>query len=122
MQSQPTYSSHQHQQELRGRAIDLDPIKHPRRYAQAKARRRFEKESRWLERETSPEGIARNQQQLAQVRQALAEKREQQLRELAASGMSIISMASALKLSRRRVMLMLADLKIERGPKMQMEA
>ncbi|MVW75360.1 hypothetical protein [Pseudomonas xionganensis] len=122
MQSQPTYSSHQHQQELRGRAIDLDPAKHPRRAAKAMARERFEKEARWLERETSPEGIARNQQQLAQVRQALAEKREQQLRELAASGMSIISMASALKLSRRRVMLMLADLKIERGPKMQMEA
>jgi hypothetical protein len=122
MISTPHFQSHAQQQAMLGCAANLDPAKHPRRYAQQQARQRLNKEVRWLEHATSPQGIAQNQQHLEQVRQALAEKRERQLREMAATGASIIRMASALKLSRRKVMLMLAELKIPRGPKMQLEA
>ena len=121
MQSQPTYSSHQHQQELRGRAIDLDPAKHPRRYAQAKARQRFEKDSRWLQQDNTVAGIERARQVRKEKQREQRAQLAEKLRPLAAQGGTIAGMARALGSTRRHILTLLDEFNIERGPQTRLE-
>lgn len=121
MQSNPTFSSHQHQQELRGRAIDLCPIKHPRRYAQAKARQRFEKESRWWLQDHSLPGIEMARKIRNEKQRAARERLAEQLRPLAAKGGTIAGMARELGSTRRHILAVMDEFSIERGPQMRLE-
>lgn len=121
MQSLPSFSSHQHQQELRGRAIDLDPLKHPRRHAQAQARQRYEKDSRWLH-DDSTAGIERARQVHQQKLRDLRERQAELLRPLAANGGTIAGMARELGITRRHILTLLADFNIVRGPQTKLEA
>ena len=122
MLTTPHFQNHAQQQAMLGCAATLDPIKHPRRFAQQKARERIAKEMQWAERAESTEGVAYARARLVQIRADARAKRVTQLRELAGKGLTIMAISREMKLARITVMNMLVEFEIERGPKMQLEA
>ncbi|MFI8384853.1 hypothetical protein [Pseudomonas sp. NPDC079086] len=118
----PHFQSHAQQQAMLGCAANLDPAKHPRRYAQHQARQRIAKEVRGLDQENSVPGIICARERLNQMRLERRAKQAEQIKPMAATGETIIGMARAIGCTPRTILSLLDEFKITRGPKMNLEA
>lgn len=117
----PHFHSRAQQQAMLGCAANLDPTKHPRRYAKLQARQRVEKEARWLIRDESASGTEYARQQLQAKMKAHREKQAERLRPIAATGCTVAEMARQLSSTRRTILNLLAEFAITRGPQTDLE-